>query len=468
MSVKIIFSLVLPFLFTLNCYAQPGSACKYPVIETVNKFDMSPASYTALVLLSDSLRNADDTKLGDCVRKASFWESYARCELILASRPEQTSNSQLQYINSASRAAQKGYSIAKYGSSAQLRLLDICIEAQHAKAGLFYNSENIDTSQYSNTIKTLDSLQLVRKNYKPEIKRATIDTTGNALPAIDTTASKNKLPNHLSSAPAIALNEIVMRVGFLFYRNGNYVSDSCMVTATIIEGPDRIGKLLFFPSKPAGELILTHFSNYRIRFSAPGYADQYRWIPTNGTISNQFSVFFFTEGTSYYYDNYIQLPLQSDSMLIAVRRNPRFPVEQFSAWMKQNGLEGIAPDTLQFFRKTNRQSFGSKDDLLKLLRSNTDKIIWAGPFVGDMNKAIKTFQPDLKIVFLKPLIQLTEAETQKLNFILMSNNAVLKSDGTYSLNPDAGYQVIEVTNQLNQLEFVRYAYPVTETVERVN
>jgi hypothetical protein len=155
-------------------------------------------------------------------------------------------------------------------------------------------------------------------------------------------------------------------------------------------------------------------------------------------------------------------------MLIAVRRNPRFPVEQFSAWMKQNGLEGIAPDTLQFFRKTNRQSFGSKDDLLKLLRSNTDKIIWAGPFVGDMNKAIKTFQPDLKIVFLKPLIQLTEAETQKLNFILMSNNAVLKSDGTYSLNPDAGYQVIEVTNQLNQLEFVRYAYPVTETVERVN
>jgi hypothetical protein len=468
MSVKIIFSLVLPFLFTLNCCAQPGSACRYPVADAVRKFDTSPASYIELAKLSDSLHRADNTKLGDCANKTSFWESYARCELILASRPGQTSNSQLQYINSASRAAQKGYSIAKHGSSAQLRLLDICIEAQRAKAGLLYNSEQKDITQYANTVKTLDSLQLLRQKYKPRVQRANPGTTGNVFPVADTTAPKSSQSKDIKPVQGIASNEILMRVGFLFYRNGNYVSDTCMITATIIQGPDRIGKRILFPSKPAGELILTYFSNYRIRFSAPGYTDQYRWLATDGSISNQFNIYFFPEGADFYYDNYTQIPWQPDSTLIAVKRNPLFPVAQFSAWMKQNGLEGIAPDTLQFFRKSNKQPFGTKDKLLELLRNNKDKVIWAGPFTGDMSKAIKAFQPVLKINFLKPLSQLTESEKQKLDFILMSNNAVLKSDGTYSLNPDAGYQVIDVTNQLNLLEFVRNAYPLTETIERTN
>lgn len=143
-----------------------------------------------------------------------------------------------------------------------------------------------------------------------------------------------------------------------------------------------------------------------------------------------------------------------------------FPAAQISDWMKQNGLEGVAPDTLQFFRKVNKQPFGTRDKLLELMRNNKDKVIWAGSFAGNRNTTIKIFQPVFKIVFCKPLSQLTESEKQKLDFILESNNAVLQSDGTYSLTPDAGYQVIDVTNQLNQLTFIRYAYPATETLLR--
>lgn len=291
MRVNIILPLVLSFLFTLNCSAQPGFPCWYPITEAVNKFDTSPAAYDRLTKLSDSLHYVDYTKLGDCAVKTSFWESYARCELLLASRPGQKPDIQLQYINSAFRTAQKGYSLAKQGSSVQDGLLDICIDAQRAKAGLIYSSEQKDTMQYASILKTLDSLQLLRQPYKIRAQLTNPDSADNIFQATDTVTPKSNQSKDIKPVQVIALNEILMRVGFLFYRNRNYVSDTCLITATIIEGPDRVGQQILFPSKPAGELLLTHFSNYRIRFSAPGYADQYRWLVTDGTTSNQFNIF---------------------------------------------------------------------------------------------------------------------------------------------------------------------------------
>ncbi|MGL5892375.1 MAG: hypothetical protein ACRC3B_20965, partial [Bacteroidia bacterium] len=90
------------------------------------------------------------------------------------------------------------------------------------------------------------------------------------------------------------------------------------------------------------------------------------------------------------------------------------------------------------------------------------------PFAGEKGQTVKVFQPIVKIEFLRPYSMFTESEKKKFDFILQSNNTMLKTEGIYSLNPDAGYQVIEVANQFNQLEFVRFAYPLTETIERTH
>jgi hypothetical protein len=392
----------------------------------------------------------------ECKKRSNFWIEYAELNYVMGSNSVINYEERLKYLESARIAGETAVAINDKTVLLEDKLPLIMYKTLETESDIYFNLK--DSANFKLSTHRRDSVLLrIHPNQARNDSEATQETANQTSPPTPALSPQN---NTVYSAEQ--LFESVFIEVLLFDEHCTPfmydTSSSVQITASDFGGKQQY--TISNQQNGAFVLKVPPFKTFLVEVKKDGYVSQARKFRSDGQGEVHLIFYMAPPSVPYYYvSNDTQFPYKKNDKLISIYRNQNYPAAEFNTWIKSLGIVRCTGDSFYLFRKISGQDFDSyNDSVLFVLRSSPGKVLWAGPILSHNIENPLILLNRIRIVFIAG--SLTPEEKNKLDSIL-STSKLKQEDGWYTAPPGTGIGLNEITDQLNKLPFILYAFPET-------
>lgn len=431
---------LLFILLTTKSFGRHDTLCGQEIIvalkiyhQNLRDSGLSSTTYINLQKFRDII--ALPSNYVSCKQRSSFWSYYAKLNFELANNPHIDTATKLVYLEAAITANTNAILLNNDTISTHHELPILMLKTFELQSNIYYRLR--DSSGYYTAIHKSDSTRFWishRTSAKVDTRRP---------------VKQFDKPAHKSLIITIFLyNDSINK----FYIDSTF---SSQILATTISTGEKYTAIQYADGKFRLELPSNKY--FAIEVSRPGYATQVRNYQSISDGEYNISFNLSRSGVSFYNTPSGQIPFQRNDKLISIIKVQSYKRDSFAIWIKKMGLVQCSGDSIFLFRKANGHPFDClNDSMLLLLRSNHDKVEWAGPLLNVRVASTLTVLNSIYIV-LSPSHVLLPAEKKMMDKILARGKLKSSGDGWYLAPESIGICLNDIANELNQLSFVWYA-----------